>query len=74
MYKSMFSIENDIRKTHCSCTKMAKKFRYIMAYGRKFLKCILTYLCSNEYNEINISHLDVQKRMFPIKNGINNMN
>ena len=36
-----------------------KVFRYITAYRRNFLKCILTY-CNN-YNVINIGHSDVQK-------------
>ena len=47
-----------------------------MHYGPwgKFLKWILTYLCSTKYNEINICHLDVKKTTFPIKNGINNTN
>ena len=41
--------------------------------GRKFLKRILTYLCSTKYNEINVCHFAEQNHT-SYKNGINSTN
>ena len=59
----MNRIENGMDTTNGLSTETHKIFRYITAYGGKCLKPILTYLDCTKYNEINISHSDLQKHV-----------
>ena len=56
-----------------SLQRHTEVFRYIAAYGEKFLKLFLTYLSCMKYNEINMCHLDIQNNV-SYKNNINSLN
>ena len=58
---SIYRTKNDIHRTNGSSTKTHKSFLdRLRSMGRKFLKCILTYLYCSKFNEISIHHSDSQ--------------
>ena len=59
----MFPIKYDIKSTNVMCAGSHKKFPIHWMHAsckEKFLKRILSYLHSTQYNEIIICHIDVQ--------------
>ena len=73
IYKSMFPMKNIIKSTNILYTGSHKCFSIHYIGGRKFLKCVLTYLYFIKYNEIHMHHLDSQKHP-SISNCINSIN
>ena len=61
----MISIKNHVKSRNTLCTGSYKIFRYC---GGNHLKRISTHLYFIIYNEINISHYDIQKHV-SYKNG-----
>ena len=61
IYIRMFSIIHNINTTSILQTGSHKRFPTLCG---NYLKCILLYLYSINYNEINMHHSDIQKHVF----------
>ena len=59
----MEHIENVMHRAKVLLQRHSKVFQYITTCFRKFLKRIITYLCFSKFNEISISHSNIQKHV-----------
>ena len=58
----MFTIKNGLNSINTSGSYKRFVTHYSLR-GKKSLKRILTFLYCNKYNEVNIFHSDIQKRV-----------